>query len=384
MRLLIFGVAIVAACAVIGGRKNLWATETNRSTTGEPTKPLEPQTKNPGGWPYADVYDEVTAAGELNRVRYEDDHIRLVEVGYFPGVHSPMHGQPWASVVAYDSSEPSALEDTNLDPKSELNGQGAGHGPAPQGLQNPTCETMKPRAPHAVTNNDSFPLHYFRLEFKRIDGDGLQANWKAWYPWMLLPIKTIANIDPRDPNLGPPVSKEYPFAYATESYKAAPNNHRLLYEDDHILFLEVAVRPGERENLHGHSFPSVFAFDVGPVRVSGPTPIPATVPPLPEDRQPGMGHGVGGGDYRLDPYGRNGQGGGTGGPPEGMKWPSCTTMGPQWPHAVGVANDYPLHFYRIEYKRIDGDGIKTHWREWYPWMATLADDRNEHAQQANR
>ena len=66
-------------------------------------------------------------------------------------------------------------------------------------------------------------------------------------------------------------------------------------------------------------------------------------------------------------------------PPAGMKWPTCNTMGPQWPHAASDTNEYPTHFYRIQFKRMDGDGIKTHWREWYPWMVNLAVAQKEHA-----
>ena len=55
-----------------------------------------------------------------------------------------------------------------------------------------------------------------------------------------------------------------------------------------------------------------------------------------------------------------------------MKWPNCSTMGPQWPDAASDIAPYPSHFYRIQFKRVDGDGIRTHWREWYPWMANLA------------
>jgi hypothetical protein len=29
------------------------------------------------------------------------------------------------------------------------------------------------------------PLHYYQVDYKRIDGDGLTANWKKWYPWMV-------------------------------------------------------------------------------------------------------------------------------------------------------------------------------------------------------
>lgn len=361
-------------------------TRTQSSATAAPQKSYKklsgPETKNRGAWPYADAYDSVTADGEVYHIRYEDDHLRLVEVAYFPGVHGNMVGHPWPSVIAVDAPAPTHVVNVALDPDSQLNGQGTGHAPPPQGMVYPTCSTMGPQAPYAETNNDTFPLHYYRVEFKRIDGDGIKTNWKTWYPWMLLPLKPIANLDPRDPKLGPPVSKQYPFAAATESYRAAPNNHQLRYEDDHIVFLEVTFRPGERENLHGHENPSVFARDTGVSPASGPTPIPNPPPPQPANHDPGFSKGAGG-DYKLVPNGVNGQGGGSGGAPVGMSWPSCATMGPQWPHAASTTNDYPTHFYRIQFKRVDGDGIKTHWREWYPWMAKLADDYKAHPSPSN-
>ena len=310
-------------------------------------------TKTDSAWPYAAHYDEVKAAGEVYHVRYEDQHIRLVEVAGFPGVHTAMHGDPYPAIIAIDAPMPK-LENTVLDPKSPLNGQSSQQAPPPKGLEYPIGRSEAPMAPHSFTNADNFPLHYFKIEFKRIDGDDYPAHWKIWYPWMLNPIKPFANVDPRDPALGAPVSKEYPFAAATESYISAPNNHFVRYQDDH---------------------PSVFARDIGPsAATSGPTQPSATPPIVVSNAQnaPGIGHAGAGGDWKLDPNGTNGQGGGTCAAPTGMKWPNCSTMGPQWPHAASDTNAYPTHFYRIQFKRIDGDGIKAHWREWYPWMATLA------------
>jgi len=350
-----------------------------RAQSSEAKNLSGPQTKNPGAWPYADAYDEVIAAGEDYRVRYEDQHIRLVEVGVVPGAHTEMNGDPYPTVIAMDSPSPT-IGNTPLDPNSKMNGQGAGHAPPPQGMQYPLGETDAPLAPHAVTNKGAFPLHYFKIEFKRIDGDDYPTHWKTWYPWMLDPLKPILNIDPKDPSLGPPVSKEYPFAAATESYISAPNNHYVRYQDDHVVFLEVVFRSSERENVHGHAYPSVFARDIGASPAeSGPTPAPTTPPILVKVNLPGIGHAGPGGDWKFDPEGVNGQGGGNCAPPAGMKWPSCSTMGPQWPHAASDTNDYPTHFYRIQFKRVDGDGIKTHWKEWYPWMLNLAVQNQEHA-----
>jgi hypothetical protein len=46
-----------------------------------------------------------------------------------------------------------------------------------------------------------------------------------------------------------------------EAVRAAPKNHKVLFENDHVRLLEVRVQPGETENMHGHIWPSVFAFD---------------------------------------------------------------------------------------------------------------------------
>src|SRR5262249_32578116 len=160
------------------------------------------------------------------------------------------------------------------------------------------------------------------------DGDDFKTKWKEWYPWILNPIKTGPNVDPRDTKLGPPVSKEYPFPAKTESYIAAPNNHYVRYQDDHVVLLEVTFRKGERENLHGHESSSVFARDIGASpEVSGPTPAPNPKPPQPATNIPGIGNAGAGGNWELDPNGVNGQGGGNCAAPAGMKWPSCSTMG---------------------------------------------------------
>ena len=35
----------------------------------------------------------------------------------------------------------------------------------------PTCTTVPPQAPHTIRNSSALPLHYYRIEFKRVDGD---------------------------------------------------------------------------------------------------------------------------------------------------------------------------------------------------------------------
>lgn len=51
------------------------------------------------------------------------------------------------------------------------------------------------------------------------------------------------------------------WAEAQDAVRAAPDNHDVLYEDDHIRVLSVTLRPGIPEPLHHHRYPSVFVID---------------------------------------------------------------------------------------------------------------------------
>ena len=52
-----------------------------------------------------------------------------------------------------------------------------------------------------------------------------------------------------------------------EAATAAPKNHKVLYEDDHVRLIEVTVQPGETENLLIHHYPSVFIYDAAQPRI---------------------------------------------------------------------------------------------------------------------
>ena len=116
-----------------------------------------------------------------------------------------------------------------------------------------------------------------------------------------------------------------------DSVNAAPKNHKLLFENDHIRLLEVTVQPGETENMHGHKYPSVFMMDAPQPKIT---------------------------DHKQD----------AGGPPEQRPprtifdgvYPVCRAMTmPQAPHQVTNVDTFPQHFYRMEFKKIDGDAIKS-------------------------
>jgi quercetin dioxygenase-like cupin family protein len=45
-----------------------------------------------------------------------------------------------------------------------------------------------------------------------------------------------------------------------DALAAAPQNHKLLFENDEVRVLEVTVAPGVREPLHAHRYPSVLYY----------------------------------------------------------------------------------------------------------------------------
>jgi hypothetical protein len=55
-----------------------------------------------------------------------------------------------------------------------------------------------------------------------------------------------------------PETDDTEWPHHLDALVAAPANHRLLFEDDAVRVLEVTVKPGERENLHHHRWPSLM------------------------------------------------------------------------------------------------------------------------------
>src|SRR5262245_27827512 len=155
----------------------------------------------------------------------------------------------------------------------------------------------------------------------------------------------------------PSVDSRRPDVDPMDAVIAAPKNHKVLFEDDHVRLLEVTVQPGETENMHVHQNPSVLAYD-------------AAQPRLRSRRARGKSGG----------WGRNHQGAdgiiAALNPPapvaEAMRrrsvdFPIALTMG--WPIAMAMAGDksgahqvtnldtFPHHFYRLEFKRVEGNDI---------------------------
>ncbi|HKV47600.1 MAG TPA: hypothetical protein VJN69_05870 [Candidatus Acidoferrales bacterium] len=120
---------------------------------------------------------------------------------------------------------------------------------------------------------------------------------------------------------------------ALEAVHAAPNVHRILFENDSVRLLEVTVQPGQTEPLHWHMYPSVFAINGVQAALTDRTEDSTT--------------------QKVRQY-------------ENADWsqPQCRAMPVQAPHHVTDTDSFPVHFYRLEFKKMDGKGIETNWAQY--------------------
>jgi predicted metal-dependent enzyme (double-stranded beta helix superfamily) len=99
---------------------------------------------------------------------------------------------------------------------------------------------------------------------------------------------------------------------------AAPNNHRVLLENENMRVLEVTLQPGERENVHHHQWPSVMVIDSRPNYVNYDKDGNIIRPAIEVSANPEM--------------------------------PIVARLPPQAAHSVLNTGSTPFHAIRIEYK----------------------------------
>ncbi len=130
----------------------------------------------------------------------------------------------------------------------------------------------------------------------------------------------------------PSSSSSWPWPDSMDAVQAAPRNHKVLYEDENVRILSVTVQPGEKENMHFHRWPSVLIFD----------------------SYPKLRNTTWDGKVLL----RNGLG-------PNDAFPVVISMPPQEPHSIEDLDSFPVHIYRLEFKKLKfrnlspGGGFKT-------------------------
>jgi len=127
------------------------------------------QTKNSAlKWPLS--MEAVHAAPNNHHVLFENDSVRLLEVTVQPGQTEPLHWHMYPSVFAVNGVQP-ALKDHTADSTAMRPRQYED-----ADWSQPQCRTMPVQAPHQVTDADSFPVHFYRLEFKQMVGKSIETK----------------------------------------------------------------------------------------------------------------------------------------------------------------------------------------------------------------
>lgn len=114
-------------------------------------------------------------AGE--RKLYEDDVVRLFDVTLLPGHRNQGSVSRYPAILAFDTKRAFAAADAVV-------GSGAGRSAPPDGLSMPRCMTIDAGTALPRTGPPGAPTHFYRLEFKRVEGNDLKDRWREWYPWM--------------------------------------------------------------------------------------------------------------------------------------------------------------------------------------------------------
>ena len=123
-------------------------------------------------WPL--TQEAVHAAAKNHRVLFENDAVRLLEVNVQPGQTEPLDWHMYPSVFAINGVQ-AALTDRTGDSTTQRARQYED-----ADWSQPQCRTMPVQAPHQVTDVDSFPVHFYGLEFKKMDGTSIEKNWAQY------------------------------------------------------------------------------------------------------------------------------------------------------------------------------------------------------------
>ena len=116
-------------------------------------------------WPWPASMDQIITSRQTDNVRFETFDLRFVEVTISPGQKQEMGEQLFPSVLLFYQGQPKGMM-TSFDGKTVQVARKFERVKFPQAIR----EGKQP--PHSFENTDTFPAHYYRVEFKKIPWKG--------------------------------------------------------------------------------------------------------------------------------------------------------------------------------------------------------------------
>lgn len=135
-------------------------TEIRRATAPKDLMDSLPQANPaPASWPAS--MDSVVASPANDKVLLENDNIRFVEVTILPGRKEKLGGHPWTSALLFYEAQPKGRNTADDGKVTEV-------GRRLEGADFPVAVRVGPEPPYAFENTDTFPAHYYQVEFKKV------------------------------------------------------------------------------------------------------------------------------------------------------------------------------------------------------------------------
>ena len=267
------------------------------------------QDKSPSCWTWPDSMEATIAAPRDHNILYQDANIRFLEVTNPPGNPIHMHTHPLSSVFLVIEPQP-----RGRDHKADGSVTAPG-GEVPASANFPIVSAEGPQGLHSWEDLDTFPKHFYRVEFKEIpfvcpaQVDG-QLNERAARKTA---VTTESNLLKAS---GTPVSGDQAVS--------SPETGRVLVDRADLRLIEVTIPPGATETIAADDGPSALVFY---------EPQPKGTDTFAD------GHVV---QVRRRF--------------EGALFPTAIRMGPQPGHSFHNTDTFPAHFYRVEFKKIQFKG----------------------------
>ena len=181
--------------------------------------------------PWPESLDAVKAAPENHKVIFENEHVRVLDVTIPPHSKEPIHVHCWPGTLYIQQAGDAIDRDANgkiLSDSRQLKVKPK----VPFVLWSPG------EPPHSVENPNDLPLKLIRIENKIA-----RNRSREICPWP-------GNLD---------------------GAKAAPETHKIIFENEHVRVLEVTIPPHSKEPVHTHCLPStLYIQQIGDIIVRDP------------------------------------------------------------------------------------------------------------------
>jgi mannose-6-phosphate isomerase-like protein (cupin superfamily) len=175
--------------------------------------------------PWPANLDAVKAAPETHKVIFENEHVRVLEVTNAPHSKEPVHTHCWPSTLYIQQTGDIIVRDA--DGKVLFDARQLKEN---EKQKAPFVLWASSEGPHSDENRDDLPAKLIQIEDK-----GATNRSQETCPWP-------ANLD---------------------GVKAAPETHKVIFENEHVRVLEVTIAPHSKEPIHAHCWPSTLYVQQG-------------------------------------------------------------------------------------------------------------------------